>query len=135
MKSICGHSNSEGKKTPLLNSVSDGGIILQVGLFRGSGGNIFMETHNMVMVPVLLVIAGIAQVVGSICLLFNKQVVICALGFAAMIVIINLNLHDFWNVYEGVDVRHETQNFIKNLGVFVGFLMLAAVNMKEPSSK
>ena len=94
-----------------------------------------METHNMVMVPVLLAIAGIAQVVGSICLLFNKQVVICALGFAVMIVLINLNLHDFWNVYEGVDVRHETQNFIKNLGVFVGFLMLAAVNMKEPSSK
>ena len=94
-----------------------------------------METHNMVMVPVLLAIAGIAQVVGSIFLLFNKQVVICALGFAVMIVLINLNLHDFWNVYEGVDVRHETQNFIKNLGVFVGFLMLAAVNMKEPSSK
>ena len=94
-----------------------------------------METHNVVMVPVLLAIAGIAQVVGSICLLFNKQVVICALGFAVMIVLINLNLHDFWNVYEGVDVRHETQNFIKNLGVFVGFLMLAAVNMKEPSSK
>ena len=94
-----------------------------------------METHNVVMVPVLLAIAGIAQVVGSICLLFNKQVVICALGFAVMIVLINLNLHDFWNVYEGVDVRHETQNFIKNLGVFVGFLMLAAVNMKESSSK
>ena len=94
-----------------------------------------METHNMVMVPVLLAIAGIVQVVGSICLLFNKQVVICALGFAVMVVLINLNLHDFWNVYEGVDVRHETQNFIKNLGVFVGFLMLAAVNMKEPSSK
>jgi|TARA_B110000444_G_scaffold59448_1_gene55359 putative oxidoreductase len=94
-----------------------------------------METHNMLMVPVLLAITGIVQVVGSICLLFNKQVVICALGFAVMVVLINLNLHDFWNVYEGVDVRHETQNFIKNLGVFVGFLMLAAVNMKEPSSK
>ena len=94
-----------------------------------------METHNMLMVPVLLAITGIVQVVGSICLLFNKQVVICALGFAVMVVLINLNLHDFWNVYEGVDVRHETQNFIKNLGVFVGFLMLAAVNIKEPSSK
>ena len=50
-----------------------------------------METHNVVMVPVLLAIAGIAQVVGSICLLFNKQVVICALGFAVMTLLINLN--------------------------------------------
>ena len=89
-----------------------------------------METHNMVMVTVLLAIAGVTQVVGSICLLFNKQVVICALGFAVMTLLINLNLHDFWNIYEGVDVKHETQNFIKNLGVFVGFLLLAAVNME-----
>lgn len=94
-----------------------------------------METHNMVMVPVLLAIAGFAQVVGSISLLLNKQVVVCALGFAAMTILINLNLHDFWNVYEGVDVKHETQNFFKNLGIFAGLLLLAAVNMEEPSSK
>ena len=92
-----------------------------------------MEAHNMIMVPVLLAIAGIVQVVGSISLLLNKQVVICALGFAAMTILINLNLHDFWNVYEGVDVKHETQNFYKNLGIFAGLLLLAAVNMQEPS--
>ena len=92
-----------------------------------------MEVHNMIMVPVLLAIAGIVQVVGSISLLLNKQVVICALGFAAMTILINLNLHDFWNVYEGVDVKHETQNFYKNLGIFAGLLLLAAVNMEEPS--
>ena len=28
MKPICGHSNSEGEEPPLLNSVSDGGVIL-----------------------------------------------------------------------------------------------------------
>ena len=92
-----------------------------------------LESHNMIMVPVLLAIAGIVQVVGSISLLLNKQVVICALGFAAMTILINLNLHDFWNVYEGVDVKHETQNFYKNLGIFAGLLLLAAVNMEEPS--
>ena len=37
-----------------------------------------METHNMVMIPILLAIAGIAQVGGSILLLLNKQVVVCA---------------------------------------------------------
>ena len=76
---------------------------------------ILMETHNMIMAPFLLAVAGIAQVGGSILLLLNKQVVVCALGFAAMTILINLNLHDFWNVYEGVDVKHETQNFFKNL--------------------
>jgi len=94
-----------------------------------------METHNMIMVPILLAIAGVAQIGGSICLLFNKQVVVCALGFAAMVLLINLNLHDFWNVYEGVDVKHESQNFFKNLGIFSGLLLLATVNMDESHDK
>ena len=93
-----------------------------------------METHGMMMVPVLLALAGIIQIGASICLLLNKQVVICALGLAGMILIINVNLHDFWNIYEGVDAERETQNFVKNLGIFAGLLLLAAMNM-EPSSK
>ena len=90
-----------------------------------------METHNMVMVPFLLAVAGIMQVGGSILLLLNRQVVVCALGFAAMTLLININLHDFWNVYDGVDVKHETQNFYKNMGIFAGLLLLAAVNIED----
>ena len=97
-----------------------------------------METHGMAMVPALLAIAGIIQIGASILLLFNKQVVICALGLAAMVLVINFNLHDFWNVYEGVDAKHETQNFVKNMGIFAGLLLLAAANMtsaKESSQE
>ena len=90
-----------------------------------------MEAHNMKMIPFLLAIAGITQVVGSISLLLNRYVVICALGFAAMTLLINFNLHDFWNTYEGVSADREMQNFYKNLGIFAGLLLLAAVNMEE----
>jgi putative oxidoreductase len=92
-----------------------------------------MEAHNMKMIPVLLAIAGIAQVVGSISLLFNRHIVICALGFAVMTLLINFNLHDFWNTYEGVNPDRELQNFYKNLGIFAGLLLLAAVNMEQPN--
>ena len=91
-----------------------------------------MEAHNMKMIPFLLAIAGIAQVVGSISLLLNRYVVICALGFAMMTLLINFNLHDFWNTYEGVNSDHELQNFYKNLGIFAGLMLLAAVNMEQP---
>ena len=91
-----------------------------------------MEAHNMKMIPALLaIIAGIAQVVGSISLLLNRYVVICALGFAVMTLLINFNLHDFWNTYEGVNPDRELQNFYKNLGIFAGLLLLAAVNMEQ----
>jgi len=90
-----------------------------------------MEAHNMKMIPILLATAGIAQIVGSISLLLNRHVVICALGFAVMTLLINFNLHDFWNTYEGVNPDRELQNLYKNLGIFAGLLLLAAVNIEE----
>ena len=90
-----------------------------------------MEAHNMKMVPLLLAIAGIIQIVGGISLLLKKYVVVCALGFAVMTIVINVNLHDFWNVYEGINAEREAQNFFKNLGIFAGLLSLAAIHMEE----
>ena len=90
-----------------------------------------MEAHNMPMIPLLLAIAAVAQVAGSVSLLLNKHVVICSLGFAVMTILINLNLHDFWNTYEGVSPERETQNFYKNIGIFAGLLLLAAINIDK----
>lgn len=83
----------------------------------------------MMMVPVLLALAGLFQIAGGLLLLINRHVVVCALGFAAMVVLINVNLHDFWNIYDGVNAERETQNFVKNLAVFAGLLVLAAAHL------
>ena len=88
-----------------------------------------METHEMAMIPLLLVVAGVVQIIGGLSLILNKHVAVCALGFAVMILLINANLHDFWNVYEGVNAERETQNFVKNLAIFAGLLVLAAAHM------
>jgi len=34
-------------------------------------------------------------------------------------------MHDFWNTYEGVDAGRETQNFVKNLAIFAGLLVMS----------
>ena len=34
-------------------------------------------------------------------------------------------MHDFWSSYEGTDAGHELQNFIKNLAIMAGLLVLA----------
>ena len=94
-----------------------------------------MELHNMVMVPTLLALSGAIQIAAGLLLLVNKQVLPSALVLAGMVLLINLNLHDFWNTYEGVDARHELQNFIKNLGIFAGLLLLAAINTPSPTSE
>ena len=106
-----------------------------IGKFTAWDANVaLMEAHNMVMIPFLLTIAGITQVLGGISLLLNRYVVVCALGFALMTILINFNLHDFWNTYEGVNPEREAQNFFKNLGIFAGLLLLAAVHIDDPDS-
>jgi putative oxidoreductase len=45
---------------------------------------------------------------------------------AGMTLVINVFMHDFWNVYEGLSQQHETQNFVKNLAIMAGLLALAA---------
>ena len=93
-----------------------------------------METHNMIMIPLLLATAGVLQIIGSICLILNKKVVECALVLATLVLLINFNLHDFWNIYEGIDSKHEFQNFYKNMGIFARLLLLAAVNIEDNDS-
>jgi putative oxidoreductase len=34
-------------------------------------------------------------------------------------------MHDFWNFSGDPSQAHETQNFVKNLGIAAGFLILA----------
>lgn len=98
-------------------------------------GVALMELHNMSMIPVLLASAGLIQVFASLCLIVNKQVVVSSLLLAGLVLAINVNLHDFWNTYEGVNTQHELQNFVKNLGIFAGLLLLAAMNIDQSSEK
>ena len=60
-------------------------LIPGIGKFTAWDANVaLMEAHNMVMIPLLLAIAAVAQVAGSISMLLNKYVAVCALGFAAI---------------------------------------------------
>lgn len=87
-----------------------------------------MEKHGMIFIPLLLVAAGLTQIVASLSILANRFVAPAAFVLAAMVVVINICLHDFWN-YSGVEGAHEMQNFVKNLGILGGLLVLAAFDL------
>lgn len=88
-----------------------------------------MEKHGMIFIPVLLILACVTQILASVCILINRYVAPAAFILALMVVAINFNLHDFWN-YTGQEGAHEMQNFIKNLGILGGLLVLASYNVK-----
>lgn len=91
----------------------------------------YMESHNIAYAEPLLLIAALANVLGALLLITNRYVRLTSLGFVLYILVINLHLHDFWNV-EAADQMHETQNFIKNLGILAGLLVLAGASVKRP---
>lgn len=49
-----------------------------------------------------------------------------AIVLAGLTLCINFGMHDFWNEYPNTDAAQELQNFIKNLGIFAGLLVLSA---------
>lgn len=89
-----------------------------------------MQHHNIPYALPLLYIAGIAQIVGALLLFANRYVRLVSLGFVLYIIAINGLMHDFWN-FTGTEAAHELQNFIKNLGILAGLLVLAGISPKQ----
>jgi putative oxidoreductase len=58
-------------------------------------------------------------------LMFGKFVHLGSLVLAVVTTLINLYIHDFWNMAGNPDQAHETQNFVKNLGILAGLLILS----------
>lgn len=89
-----------------------------------------MHHHNLPFAEVLLFLAGIANLILGGLLLANRHVRLAAYGCVLYIILVNFNLHDFWN-FSGIDGAHETQNFFKNLGILAGCLMLAGFTARQ----
>ncbi|MFC1234938.1 DoxX family protein [Vibrio sp. F74] len=89
-----------------------------------------MEKHDMPFVPVLLGLAGIFQIGAAALLIANRFTWLVALLLAGLVLVINVSLHDFWN-YSGLEGAHEMQNFIKNLGILAGLLVLSGCSAPE----
>ena len=86
----------------------------------------YMTQHGVPFTAPLLVLTIALQVGGGLALIVGWQTKVAALLLAGLTLLICVFMHDFWNVYPGGDQGHETQNFIKNLGIFAGLLLLAA---------
>ena len=91
----------------------------------------YMEQHGVPMIPVLLVLTIILQIGGGACLAIGYRTQLMAFVLAGLTLMINLFMHDFWNVYEGTDQGHETQNFIKNLAIMAGLLFVAGSDSRR----
>ena len=95
-----------------------------------SATSAYMAQHGVPLVPALLALTIVVQVGGGACLALGYRTALMAAVLAGLTLLINLFMHDFWNLYEGLDQAHETQNFIKNLAIMAGLLFVAGASAR-----
>jgi putative oxidoreductase len=86
----------------------------------------YMASHNVPFVPILLVVTIVIQISAGAAIIVGYKSRFAAFILAGLTLIISVYMHNFWNLPEGSDVAHETQNFVKNMAIMAGLLMVAA---------
>ena len=88
----------------------------------------YMIEHDVPLTHLALILTIIIQFICSVSILIGMHSRIAAFILVLLTIIINFYMHDFWNMSESIEQRHELQNFVKNTGIIAGLLVLSAVN-------
>lgn len=102
------------------------GGLAKVFNFQGTAD--YMAANDMVFVPFFLVATIVIQLGCGGAMVVGYQTKISAFLLAGLTLVINLVIHDFWTLPAGeLQTGHETQNFVKNLGIVAGLLVAAGL--------
>ena len=74
---------------------------------------------------VLLPLTIVVQLLGGIFLVLGRNLRLTAFILFGLTIIINLFIHNFWALTGDPSQGHEIQNFVKNLAIAAGLLVLA----------
>lgn len=84
-----------------------------------------MASKSVPLVEVLLPLTILIQVGAGLFLIAGKNLRVSALLLFGLTILINLYIHNFWALAGDPGQAHETQNFVKNLAIAAGLLVLA----------
>ena len=76
---------------------------------------------SLVLLPLTIVI----QLLGGIFLVLGRNLRLTAFILFGLTILINLFIHNFWALTGDPSQGHEIQNFVKNLAIAAGLLVLA----------
>ena len=88
----------------------------------------YMAAHGMVFIPFFLVLTIVLQLGGGVCLVMGYRQREVSFVLAGLVLVISLVMHDFWSMEQGLERAHETQNFIKNMAIMAGLLIVSGGN-------
>ena len=91
-----------------------------------SGTAEVMLSKNVPFTSLLLPLVIVLQVGLGLMLMAGKQLRISSLILFGLTIMINVFIHNFWALQGEPGYMHEIQNFVKNLGIAAGLLVLAS---------
>ena len=65
------------------------------------------------------------QILGGLCLILGRNLRIASLILFVLTIVINIFIHNFWALAGDPTQAHEIQNFVKNLAIGAGLLVLS----------
>ena len=117
-----------------LNNImyASGRVLLGIYFLLPGLGKIFTYSDNLILlaskgVPLSVIslpLTILIEIGLGLFLIFEKHVRVSSLVLFALTILINIFIHDFWNLSGDIQA-HEAQNFYKNMGVAAGLLILA----------
>jgi len=125
-------SSLAGAVTPAFRFVPLAGRVLLSLIFLAAGAGklmdwtgtqAYMESHGMPLVPVLLVMAVLVEIGGGLAVLLGYQARWGALALLLFLIPATLIFHNFW-AYDGMARQAQMQNFLKNLAIMGGLLLV-----------
>jgi putative oxidoreductase len=87
----------------------------------------YMLSHGVPGTTFLLPFTIVLQVVAGLAIIIGFKGKLAAFILAGLTLVISIYMHDFWSMAEGLQRGHETQNFIKNMGIMAGLLMVVSL--------
>jgi len=100
--------------------------VMKIADFQGTSD--YMAAHGMVLIPLFLALTIVLQIGGALCLAVGYRVRMTAFLLAGLVLVISCVMHDFWNITDALQQQHETQNFMKNMAIMAGLMVIAGGN-------
>ena len=116
-----------------INMFSIGRILIGIYFLLPGIAKVFLFSANLEVViaievpfPIFsLSVVAMAQIIYGSYIIFGKHLRISSIALAITTLLINFYIHDFWNLTGDPSQAHETQNFVKNIGILAGLLILS----------
>ena len=116
-----------------INMFSIGRILIGIYFLLPGIAKVFLFSANLEVViakevpfPIFsLSVVAMAQIIWGSFIIFGKHLKISSIALAITTLLINFYIHDFWNLTGDPSQAHETQNFVKNIGILAGLLILS----------